>query len=642
MQNFPPLVPALLFAVLFFGLYAALGRRFLILTRLVPAGLYPVETLLLQITVGIGVMPVLPMVLGLFGALSPASVRTGTLLLALLLLPDLWRVAREVAGLLQRVHSRLSLSSTAWSVLLALMLAIFLVHALFLGFTDDDGYHLAAPWRWLNEGTLSYLPSYTTTNSGLAFELSYLIALAFNTILGAKLLHYATGVVLLIAVLACGRRLGSWAIGAAAVSMLLIATPLVQMQYVFPMAYSDFPVCLSVIAAILLWMVWRDTRDQKLLWCIALCAGLTASFKFTALVVLAAWALLIALELRAQGRRFIPGVLDLVKFGLIAIVPTLPWFVRNWYLTGNPVFPMAASIFPTRDWSVEQGVVFSTYMKYYSWGVASGAGMGEPTRKLLLLLAIAGVILGSALVYWMLKDRRLRMLLCFSAVYVVICIVLTGLVFRYWLPGVICMMLVVCAAAARVLEYRFPRNSLKYVPAIALILVAHGVQARQELQKGILPRDFRVATGISSHEAETSNDPAEQTWRFIRENTASDARILVSAFYSTFGASSFGCFRAERYCVTTDSHLQNYIELTDWSSFVDSVKRAGIQYVLLSDQQFSPNRQGFSYRAGENEYPFCVRLAQSAGTKVFQAGHFQVYRLGNLDAAASVPEPSAP
>jgi hypothetical protein len=521
--------------------------------------------------------------------------------------------------------------------LLTLLLAILLLHALFLGFTDDDGYHLAAPWRWLREGTLSYLPSYTTTNSGLAFEMSYLIALAFDEVLGAKLLHYSAGVLLLVATLACGRRLASWVVGATAISLLLIATPLVRVPMLFTLAYSDFPVCLSVMVAVLLWIVWRETRDQKLLWCIALCAGFTASFKFTALAVLPAWALMVALELRAQRKQLAQASFDLVKFGLIAMVPTLPWFARNWHLTGNPLYPMASSFIPSRDWSVEQGAIFGTFIKYYSWGVASGANMGEPTRKLLMLAAALAVLAGAAFVYWLVKDGRLRVLLSFSAVHIMICIALTGLVFRYWLPGIICMLLVVCAAGAKALDPYVSRGSLKYLPAIALMLVALGVQSLEEMQKSTLRRDFRVATGISTHDVETAEDPAEQTWRFIHQHTAPDARVLVAAFYSTFGASSFGCFRAERHCFTTDSHLQTYIDLTEWPTFLRSVKQANIQYVLISDEQFSVNRQGFSYRAGKNEYPFCLSLVHRAGTKIFQAGHLQLYRLGHLDAATFLP-----
>lgn len=634
MQNFPPLIQALTFAVLFFTLYAALGRRFLALTRLTPSGLRPVEGWLVETMVGMGAIQALPISLALFGALSPFSARIGILVLTLLLAPDLWQIARDFVGMIKRWRPhRLSWQIIVYTGLLAVFLAVLLMHALFLGFTDDDGYHLAAPWRWLREGTLSYLPSYTHTNSGLAFEMSYLIALAFNAVLGAKLLHFGAGVLLLVTTLTCAQRLGAPAAGAMAISLLMITTPLVQTPSLFTVAYVDLPACFSVMIAILLWIVWRETCEQKLLWCIALCAGFTASFKFTALAVLVAWSLLVAVELHAQGRRLVPSLIVLIKFGLIAAAPTLPWFARNWYLTGNPVYPMATFLFPSRDWTAEQGAIFSTYIKLFSWGVASGASMGEPTRKLLLLVSAIGVLAGSTLVYWAAKDRGLRLLVCFSAVYILLCIALTGLVFRYWLPGIVCMLLVICALVARILEQHFSR--VLYVPALALMVLALGVQSRQEIQKGTLPRDFRVAVGISSHENETRDDPAERMWRFVQKNTPADARVLVAAFYSTFGASSFGCFRAQRHCFTTDSHLQTYINLTDWPSFLRSIKQANVQYVLLSDQQFASNRQGFSYQAGENEYQFCMRLARDAGTKIFEAGHFQLYKIGGQGAAAS-------
>lgn len=636
MQNFPPMIPALAFAAVFFVLCAGLGRRLLLLVRLAPSSLNPLEMLLLETAAGVGFIQVVPIALGSFGALTPQTVRVATMTLAVALLPDAWNVMRRMSDLLMRLATHLrSWPVLLWATLLGIFLAVLLVHALFLGFTDDDGYHLSAPMRWLWDGSLSYLPTYTHTNAGLAFEMSYLIALAFDAVLGAKLLHYGTGVLALVAVMACSRRLGSLAGGAAAVSALMISTPILQAPFLFTVAYADFPVCLSMMVGVLLWLAWRETHESKLLWCIALFAGFTASFKFTALAVLPAWALLVAFELRQQGRRPVPGLIDLLKFGTIAIIPTLPWFARNWILTGNPLYPMASSFIPSLDWSAEQGLVFSKYIKLYSWGVASGSGLGESTRKLLLVATALVVAAGSGVIYWLVKDLKLRLLLGFAAVYVLICIALTGLLFRYWLPGAICVLLVILVAAAHAFRHALSQPALQYAPGIVLMMVALGVQASHEVQRDTFLRDLRVATGISLHETETLDDPAEQMWRYIQRDTEKDARILVAAFYQTHGASSFGCFRAQRYCLTTDSHLQTYIDFTDWDAFLRSVKKAGVDYVLISDQQFTHNRQGFSYRAGQNELPFCRRLVQSSGTLMFQADHYQIYRLD--DQGARIP-----
>src|SRR6266567_2449205 len=104
MHNFPPLVAALVYAVLHFWLCTALGRRFLALTGLAPAGLRRIETLLLELVAGFGTIQLLPILLSLFGALSPLSLRLGILALAAVLAVDLWRVAFDVAKSIRQLY----------------------------------------------------------------------------------------------------------------------------------------------------------------------------------------------------------------------------------------------------------------------------------------------------------------------------------------------------------------------------------------------------------------------------------------------------------------------------------------------------------------------------------------------------------
>jgi hypothetical protein len=73
--------------------------------------------------------------------------------------------------------------------------------------------------------------------------------------------------------------------------------------------------------------------------------------------------------------------------------------------------------------------------------------------------------------------------------------------------------------------------------------------------------------------------------------------------------------------------LQTYIGFEDWTTFVQSVKRAGITNVLIFDKQNVPGRHGFSFRAGANEYPFCRRLADEYGMKLAQFGNLQLYQV---------------
>jgi len=624
----PPLIHAPIFAACYCVLACALGLRFLRVTRLESKQLTAVESGLLAVTLGVGLLQFLPLALSVLHLLSPASVRVSVLALAVLLVKDEWRVLKGSYSLLSKaVWGRVPPLLFAWALLVIALLLLVLPHTLVFGpFGDDDGYHLSAPARWLKAGTLAYLPTFTHTNAGLGFEMSYLIALAFGESTGAKLLHYCMGVFTLGAVVAVARRLGDWVAGITAVSLLLIDTRVVQVALLLSVAYVDFPACLSVVIGVLLWLAWRESKQRELLWSLALCAGLTASFKFTALSMVGVWLVVVAHELRTQRHSFRQAWPTLLRFGALAAVPVLPWLARNALVTGNPVYPLFASWIPSRDWTVEQGQVFGRYIRYFSWAIASGARLGEPSRQLILLGVATFVVVATGFFCWRIKEPASRTLLGVAGAFTLLCIGLTGLLLRYWLPGVICFTVVLCVAMSRAAAARVPQWShIRYWPAIVFVAFALALQLRYEKLTGELFKHARMALGLPLLDRE--HDDASRMWAFIRSQTEPDARILAGAFYSTFGASSFGCFPANRQCFTTDSHLQTFIDLREWGAFLRSIRGAKIKYVLMSDRQFSPGRQGFSFLANENEYAFCQRLTRERGELLFRAHHLELFRL---------------
>ncbi|HWZ89373.1 MAG TPA: hypothetical protein VNW92_11000 [Polyangiaceae bacterium] len=627
----PPIVHAPVFVCLIWLLALALGRRLTIWLQLSSVGLDPWERGLVALTIGAGCLQFVPFALAAAHVMQPAVVRVAVLGLAALLLPDAYRallaIKRQLASALEL---RLPPAIRIWAGILLALLALLFVHSLVFGrYGDDDGYHLSAPVRWLRSGTLGYLPTYTHTNASFGFEMLYVIALSFKEPLAAKLLHFSAGIWTLSAVLLCCRRLGTWLSGIMAISFLLIATPLVNLPLIFSLAFADFAACWAAMVGVLLWLVWRETREPALLTALALCAGLTGSFKFTALSICIAWACIIFAELRMQQRSWRDSLALLLRFGLIASVPVLPWLLRNWRLTGNPIYPMFPSVIPTRDWTIEHGKLFSRYIRYYSWGVASGARLTEGVRKALLVVSAVLVLAFAAALWSQTKRPALRILLALATVYTILCIALTGLLFRYWLPGVACFSVV----AFVLLEQRLPKTGLRYAPALVLIALALGLQLREEgkRESGVLS-ELRLATGLSTPAREHTGDPLWQMWAQVTASTPPDARILVAAFYTTFGASSFGCYPLDRVCFTTDSHLQRYIRLDDWDQFLASVDRAKIQYLLLSDQRWTAGRHGFTFLAGQNEYPFCTRLASEYGEKVTSFQHLTLYRLRPIQA----------
>jgi hypothetical protein len=626
----PPLLSAPPLVALLWCVAHALGRRTLTALRVPLHELTPSEKGFFSLTVGCGLLQYLPVALAAVGQLNPRSVLLGFAVLGALLTQDLLNTIRSLVRHLRVLtRQRPSPETIVWASLFVVLMGRLLVHAVVPDpFDDGDGYHMAAPKRWLQEGTLSYLPSYTTTNGSMGFEMLYSLAIATGSFSTIKLIHYTAGLFMFFGLSLSARRLGSASAGALTASLLMIYSPVLNLPFLFGVAYVDFGACWMAAGTVLAFLLWQESRRPQWLTCLALCAGFAASFKSTSLFIVVAWLPVLAWDARRHMESWVTVLRRVISVGIVAFLPVVPWLFRSWRATGNPVFPMFWTLIPTRDWNAEIASVFGRFIHYYSWGVASGANLGEPQRKAIVLgvaLAVIAVV-GVALV----RTRRIeyRYLRAFAGAFVLISIGLGGMVFRYWLPGVVSATLVfTCWLTERPSMARWGKWLAPAFMAVALAVTSIHPPTN------VFMRDLRIASGVHTLEEEYEGEPMWSMWRHINANTPKDAHILIASFYTSFGASSFGCFWVDRTCFASDSHLQIFIRLDDWDAFLQSLQKAGIEYVVISDRQFTPGRHGYSFTAGRNEYPFCRRLVDEYGEKLAQFGHMQLYRVRTSIAA---------
>ena len=621
----PPLPGAALFVAVFWAVALALGRRLSRWLRLTDAGLTVWERGLVAVTLGAGTLQLFPYLLAVFGVMTPAVVRWGFAGLGLLLMPDLIRVVRRARGAVAALPLRsISRAGLLWGALFGGLMVLLLLRASFVGnFGDDDGYHLSAPKRWLQAGTLSYLPTYMATNASMGFEMLYTIALAAWSPVAAKLLHFSAGLFTFGALVLAARRFTDPRVGLVAISLLLIATPFCDVPMLLRMAYVDLAAAWMVAASVLLWLRWREAPQPGLLLGMALCAGFAGSFKTTALAVSIAWLPVLVQGARAHGFSRRNVALTALRFGAVSVAPVLPWLLRNWRLTGNPLYPMLSGLIPTRDWTPEHARIFGRYAHYYAWGLASGASLGETTRQLLVLVTAALVAVAGGLASARAREPVARGLFLFSTVFTLISLFLTGLIFRYWLPAMICAGLALSAAILR----RQSGPALLRVGIVA-VAIALGLQLRREAKEGEFLARLRVAVGAARVEEAYADDRFRQLWNHINVATPPDARILMAAFYTTFGASTFGAFAVDRTCYATDSHLQAFLRLDEWPAFLRSVQEAGIDHVVVADRETNAGRVGFSFPAVDHEFAYSKRLVQEFGEPVGPAfANLRLYRL---------------
>ena len=223
---------------------------------------------------------------------------------------------------------------------------------------DALWYHLWLPQRWLEAGSAVDIVDEYISLYPLSWEMAYGAALALGGPGAAKLLHFAC-LPLLAAVTALltrelfPRARGAW--GAA----FAVTSPIVIWEATT--AYVDLALAFYACASVYALLVFSRTRVIGWLVAAAVVMGAALAIKHLALVIAAAaGATFMASEL-ASGHKLRSVLRHGALFAAVAVVPPLPWYIRAYAASGNPVFPDLYAVFgaaPDERWSwhSEQGL----------------------------------------------------------------------------------------------------------------------------------------------------------------------------------------------------------------------------------------------------------------------------------------------
>ncbi len=213
-------------------------------------------------------------------------------------------------------------------------------------------YHFGGPREWFDAGRIVHLPHNIYTNFPQSAEMLYLLSFVLH---GSPIggVYSAQLVNLLLAALAVG---GAWLAGRefgrlpGVVAGLTVAT-CPMLTYLSGVAYVENGMLAMLTLSLACASRGLRAHDAAPRWAMVggLLAGLAGGFKYTALPLGAA-PLAIAWFAFAKRR-----VRVAVVFTVSVAAAFAPWAVRNVVNTGNPVFPLARTIWPERPgvWSDE-------------------------------------------------------------------------------------------------------------------------------------------------------------------------------------------------------------------------------------------------------------------------------------------------
>ena len=237
-----------------------------------------------------------------------------------------------------------------WWVLVAVAAVLCLAGALAPPFEYDElEYHLGAPSEYIKAGRIIFLPHNFYSNLPQLTEMLYLLALVTRSGIAAKLMHFSFGLLSAAAIYAVARKFWSRRIGALAAALFYCA-PFVQ--DLSQTARVDLAT--TFFASLAFGGVLLACDGNRWIWLGGLMAGAAIATKWPAIAVVFLPAAVLLLGTRRSV--WLTSV-----FCLLASVFCLPWLLKNWFLTGNPVYPLWST---SVHWSAAQAALFA--QKHYA------------------------------------------------------------------------------------------------------------------------------------------------------------------------------------------------------------------------------------------------------------------------------------
>jgi len=235
------------------------------------------------------------------------------------------------------------------SLILWLALGVLLLAETLLNLTppitrDALVHHLAIPKLWLARGGIFEMPWAEFSYFPMNIDLLYVVCLWLGSDQACKFVHFAFGTAtgFLVYRYLQPRLDRVWALLG---MFIFVSTPLVI--WLATSAYVDLGMTFFTTGSLLAFLRWREGGYQSFgpLLLSAVCMGLALGCKYNALIAWCFVNLMIVHSFARDTLRQVQALKFGLIFGLAAFLTASPWYVRNFWLTGNPFHPLFSGVF---------------------------------------------------------------------------------------------------------------------------------------------------------------------------------------------------------------------------------------------------------------------------------------------------------
>ncbi|MFH1906346.1 MAG: glycosyltransferase family 39 protein [Chloroflexota bacterium] len=345
-------------AILFIA--ASVGRKVL---RRLKVELSQLETYIFGTALGLGITAYGVLALGLTHLLTPTAVILWVSASGLLGLSEWANIVQDGSQGLTRACAGWKTSSKVPKIIAVIVLMIAglsILNALAPPWAYDAlMYHLQGPRIFLENQAILLDPEFWETAFPFTIEMLFTIGVALQSDTSSSLIHLLYGALLVISVFTLGRRLlrpgEAWI-----ATGIMLGIPAVPFIFVLP--YSDMSWALYAFLSLYALILWKQREQPVLLVLSGIMAGLAAGSKYTGLSWTVALGAIIAISHLRPPRK---GLIAAILFGTTALAVASPWYIKNWWQSGNLFFPM---IFGGPGWGTLRLDILNAYLKSYGVG----------------------------------------------------------------------------------------------------------------------------------------------------------------------------------------------------------------------------------------------------------------------------------
>lgn len=325
----------LLYVVVLAWVMAGLGRRLLRWLSVTPCD--SLETFVFSVGIGSGLLAYAVLGLGLAGLLYQPVMYGLVAAAALFVWPE-WKGVSLVSTLRRALQPFLQ---TRLGVALALLL-LFGVTLNFLGAlapiscSDALALHFGVPKIWLQHHRIGEILFDWESYHAMVVDLLFLLGMALHSDILGALIHWLFSVLIILEILSlCARHLP--AANPLVAASIFYLSGLVAWEATS--GFVDLGLTFYTVLAVHAFLNWKDRGTRSWVSVSGLCAGLAAATKYQGLIV----PVLLGVLLLLPGMRPRQGLgvwRRLLDFVVPVVLLILPWWVKNFVQTGDPMYPI--------------------------------------------------------------------------------------------------------------------------------------------------------------------------------------------------------------------------------------------------------------------------------------------------------------